>query len=179
MAAILLAGRFIDEEKSQQRLTEFFGETPKFLERKSEDAPAKVSFGAKAPVDVLFIDNKIRVVVRLKDIQVMNNTDQAYTITVEYKITAEKREGRDVVVLEQTEAEAFPSGYKKDSDVRLSTVQTMIRSYLLRRLEALPKRYEAENLKLGGEWDGKGELVPQFVSADKGWLTLVWNWKAD
>jgi len=177
MLAILLAGRFIDEERFSERITEFLGETPKFLELKTDDTPAKVSFGQGAPVDVRFIDDKIRVVVKLDDIQVMDNVGRSFTISVEYRIKMEQREGRDLVVLEQTEAEAFPTRYKPDSGTSLSAPQTIIRSYLLRRLEALPKRQEAEPLTLGGEWEGTGQLVPQFASSDKGWLTLVWSWK--
>jgi hypothetical protein len=90
----------------------------------------------------------------------------------------EEREGKKIVVLEQTEAEAFPAGYKNDGSTSLSATQTMIRAYLLRRLESLQKRYEAEPLALKGEWEGKGELIPQFASSEKGWLTLVWSWKA-
>ena len=175
--ASLLAGRFVDEEKFSERIEEFLGETPKFLERKSEESPAKVSFGPRAPVNVLFVDNKIRVVIQLNDIQVMNNASKSFTISIEYRIKMEKIEGRDVVVLEQVEAEAFPVGYKKDSETTLSAVQTMIRSYLLRRLETLSKRYESEPLELGGEWSEKGQLIPQFASAEQGWLTLVWSWQ--
>ena len=178
MLAILLAGRYVDEEKFSERITEFLGETPAFLERKAEETPAKVSFGQRAPVDVLFVDDKIRVVVRLNDIQVLDNAARSFTISVEYKIKREKKDGRDIVVLEQTEAEAFPAGYRPGGGTSLSATQTIIRSYLLRRLESLPKRQEAEPLSFGGEWDGKGKLVPQFASSEKGWLTLVWNWQA-
>ena len=177
MLAILLAGRFIDEEKFSERITEFLGETPAFLERKTDDSPAKVSFGQRAPVDVLFVDNKIRVVVRLNDIQVLDNAGRSFTISVEYLIKMEKHDGQNIVVLERTEAEAFPTGYKPDSGTSLSATQTIIRTYLLRRLEALPKRHEAEPLELGGEWTGTGQLIPQFASAEKGWLTLVWGWQ--
>ena len=178
MLAILLAGRYIDEEKFSERISEFLGETPKFLERKTGENPAKVSFGQRAPVDVLFIDDKIRVVVRLNDIQVMDNVGRSFTISVEYQVKMEKKDDRDIIVLEQTEAEAFPSGYKPGNGDSLSATQTIIRSYLLRRLESLPKRQEAEPLNLGGEWEGTGQLIPQFASSDKGWLTLVWSWKA-
>jgi len=178
MLAILLAGRSIDEEKFSQRISEFFDETPKFLERKTEETPAKVSFGQRAPVDVLFIDNKIRVVVRLDDIQVMDSVGRSFLISVEYQVRMEKKEGRDIVVLEQTEAEAFPVGYRPGGGTSLSATQTIIRSYLLRRLEALPKRQEAEPLRLGGEWEGAGALIPQFASSEGGWLTLVWSWEA-
>jgi hypothetical protein len=176
IASILLAGRFIDEEKTTAQLTKQFKKLPKFLERKTDDAPAKVSFGAKAPIDVLFVDNKIKVIVRLDDIQVLNNTDKAYTITVEYSVKVETKDGRDVVILEQTKAEAFPSSYKPDSKVRLSAVQTIIRSYLMKRLEALPKQIEGKPLELEGEWAGKGSLVPVFAAADNGWLTFAWDW---
>jgi hypothetical protein len=177
MLAILLAGRFIDEERFAERITEILGETPEFLERQTGETPAKVSFGHPAPADVLFVDNKIRVVVRLNDIQVMDNMGRSFTISVEYQIKMEKKEGRDIVVLEQTEAEAFPAGYRPGGGTTLSATQTIIRSYLLRRLEALPKRQEAEPLNLGGEWEGAGQLIPQFASTDKGWLTLVWSWE--
>ena len=178
MLAILLAGRFVDEEKFAQRIEDFLGETPKFLERQSEETPAKVSFGTRAPVAVLFMDNKIRVVVRLNDIQVMSSAGKSFVISVEYLVKTEKRDGRDIVILEQTEAEAFPAGFKQGSGATLSASQTVIRTYLLRRLESLQKRYEAEPLELGGEWSGKGQLVPQCVSAENGWLTLVWSWKS-
>jgi hypothetical protein len=177
MLAIALAGRLIDEEKFSQRMEEFFDETPEFLKRKTGETPAKVSFGPEAPVDVLFIDNKLRVVVRLNDIQVMDNVGRAFSISVEYQIKTEKRDGQDIVVLERTEAEAFPTGFRPDSGQTLSATQTIIRTYLLRRLEALEKRYEMEPLELKGEWEGKGRLIPQFVSTEKGWLTFVWNWE--
>ena len=178
MLAILLAGRSIDEDNFAQRITEFLGETPKFLERKTEETPAKVSFGQRAPVDVLFIDNKIRVVVRLDDIQVMDSVGRSFLISVEYQVKMEKQGGRDIVVLEQTEAEAFPVGYRPGGGTSLSATQTIIRSYLLRRLESLPKRQEAEPLSLGGAWEGAGQLIPQFASSEGGWLTLVWSWEA-
>jgi hypothetical protein len=172
MLAIALAGRSIDEERFSQRMGEFFDETPEFLKRKSGETPAKVSFGPRAPVDVLFIDNKIRVVVRINDIQVMDNVGRAFTISVEYQIKEENRK----IVLEQTEAEAFPAGFNPNSGTTLSATQTMIRSYLLRRLEALQKRYEMEPLEPGGEWTGKGQLTPKFASTEKGWLSFVWSW---
>jgi len=178
MLAIFLAGRFIDEEKFAQRLAEFFDETPAFLERKSEESPAKVSFGPRAPVDVLFIDNKIRVVVRLNDIRVLDNASRSFVISVEYQIKMENHGGQEILMLEQTEAEALPAGYKPDSGDSLSTTQTIIRSYLLRRLEALPKRYQPESIYPKGEWAGSGQLVPQFASTEKGWLTLVWSWES-
>ena len=177
MLTILLAGRFINEENFTERIGEFFDETPEFLQRKSDETPAKVSFDGRVPVEVLFVDNKIRVVVRLNDIQVMDNTGRSFTISVEYQIKTEKRNGRDVVVFERTEAEALPTGFKPDGEVSLSATQTVIRTYLMRRLEALPKNYEAEGFELGGEWTGKGQLVPQTVSTEKGWLTIVWNWQ--
>ena len=176
MLTIALAGRMIDEERFAQRVGEFFDEPPAFLERQSDETPAKVSFGTRAPVDVLFIDDKIRVVVRLNDIQVMDNAGRSFTITVEYQIKREERDGRSFIVLEQTEAEAFPTGYRPDGGVSLSATQTIIRSYLQRRLGVLPQRYEAEALGLGGEWAGTGQLIPQFASAQGGWLTLVWDW---
>ena len=177
MLQIALAGRLIDEEKFSQRVSEFFDETPEFLKRKTDETPAKVSFGPEAPVDVLFVDNKIRVVVRLKDIQVMDNVGRAFIVSVEYQIKTEKLDGQDVVILEQTEMEAFPAGFRPDSGQTLSTTQTIIRTYLLRRLEALQKRYEMSPLELGGEWAGSGRLIPQFASTEKGWLTFTWTWK--
>ena len=178
MLTILLAGRFVDEERFLERMTEFLDEPPEFLQRKSDVTPAKVSFDGRAPVDVLFADNKIRVVVRLVDIQVMNNAGRSFTISVEYQIKTEQRDGRDVIVLEQTGAEAFPAGFRQDSGASLSTAQTVIRSYLMRRLGELPKHYEAKALDLGGRWEGMGQLIPQFASTEKGWLTLVWSWRS-
>jgi len=178
MLNILLAGRFIDEERFSERMTGLFDETPEFLKRKSGETPAKVSFDGRVPADVLFVDDKIRVVVRLNDIQVLDNAGRSFIISVEYQIKKEQREGQTMIVLEQTEAEAFPAGFTPDSGVSLSATQTMIRSYLMRRLEVLPKRYEAEALNLGGQWEGKGQLVPQLASTSKGWLTLIWTWQS-
>jgi len=174
MLTILLAGRLIEEERFAERIAEFLDETPEFLQRRTDETPATVSFDGRVPVDVLFIDNRIRVVVRLNDIQVMDNAGRSFTITVEYQIKMED----GVVVLEQTEAEAFPTGFRPDAGVTLSATQTVIRSYLMRRLEALPKRHEAEALELGGQWAGKGQLIPLFASTEEGWLTLVWNWQS-
>ena len=173
MLTILLAGRFVDEERFSERIGEFFDETPEFLQRKTEESPAKVSFDGRVPVDVLFVDNKIRVVVRLTDIQAMDNTGRSFTITVEYQVKTEN----GAVVFEQTAAEAFPVGFRPESGATMSVPQTIIRSYLMRRLEALPKRQEAAALDLGGQWEGKGQLIPQFASTEKGWLTLVWSWQ--
>jgi hypothetical protein len=173
MLAIALAGRSIDEERFSKRMEEFFDETPEFLKRKSGETPAKVSFGPRAPVDVLFMDNKIRVVVRINDIQVMDNVGRAFTISVEYRIKAEGGK----VILEQTEAEAFPVGFTPGGGATLSAAQTIIRSYLLRRLDALQKCYELESWELGGEWSGKGRLVPKSVSTEGGWLTFVGRWE--
>ena len=173
MLAAALAGRSLDEEKFSQRMSEFLGETPEFLQRKPEETPAEISFVQRAPVDVLFMDNKIRVVVRLDGIQVMDNSSRSFTISVEYRIKMENGK----TFLEQTEAEAFPTGFKPDSGTTLSTTQTVIRSYLLRRLEALQKRYEMEPIKLGGEWEGKGQLVPKFASTEGGWLSFVGSWE--
>ena len=177
MLAIALAGRLVDEEKFSERMEEFFDEVPEFLKLKTGETPAKVSFGPEAPVEVSFIDNKLRVVVRLKDIQVMDNVGRAFTISVEYQVKTENRDGQNFIVLERTEAEAFPAGFLPDSGQTLSATQTIIRTYLLRRLEALEKRVEMEPLELGGEWEGKGRLIPQFASTDKGWLTFVWSWE--
>ena len=173
MLMILLAGRSVDEERFAERVAEFLDEVPEFLQRKTDETPARVSFDGTMPVDVMFVDDKIRVVVRLTDIQVMDNAGRSFTITVEYQIKMEN----GGVVLEQTTAEAFPTGFRPESGGSLSATQTVIRSYLMRRLEALPKRQEAKALELGGEWSGKGQLIPQFASTDKGWLTLVWNWQ--
>jgi hypothetical protein len=173
MLANALAGRSIDEEKFSQRMSEFFDETPEFLQRKPEENPAEISFVPRAPVDVLFMDNKIRVVVRLDGIQVMDNATRSFTISVAYRIVME--EGK--IILEQTEAEAFPTGFKPDSGTTLSTTQTVIRSYLLRRLEALEKRYEMEPIELGGEWKDKGQLLPKFLSTEGGWLSFVGSWE--
>jgi hypothetical protein len=177
MLTIALAGRSVDEEKFAEQLKEFFDEVPEFLKRETSESPAQVSFDGRRPVEVTFLDNKIRVVVRLTDIQVSDNVGRSFTITIEYQVKMEKRDGRDVIVLERTEAEAFPTGFRPDSGETLSTVQTVIRSYLMRRLEELPKRREAEPLELGGQWADKGQLMPQFASTEKGWITLVWNWK--
>ena len=178
MLATVLAGRFIDEEKFSQRLEEFFDEVPEFLRRKADDAPAKVSFDGTAPVEVMFVDNKIRVVVRLTDIQAVDNVGRSFSITVEYRLKMEKRNDQNVVVLEQVEAEAFPSGYNPNSGESLSTTQMMIRSYLMRRLEALPKRLEMDPIAVGGTWSDTGHLTPEFASTEKGWLTIVWSWKS-
>jgi len=174
MLTILLAGRLIEEERFAERIAEFLDETPEFLQRRADETPATVSFDGRVPVDVLFIDNRIRVVVRLNDIQVMDNAGRSFTITVEYQVKMEE----GLVVLEQTAAEAFPTGFRPDAGVTLSATQTIIRSYLMRRLEALPQRHVAEALELGGQWAGKGQLVPQFASTEKGWLTLVWSWQS-
>ncbi|MDR3234975.1 MAG: hypothetical protein LBT46_15160 [Planctomycetaceae bacterium] len=175
LASTFLAGNFIDEEKSAKRIAQYFKNKPKFLERQSDVSPAKVSFGQKAPVDVSFADNKIKVVVRLEDIEVLNSNDKSYVITVEYNVSSSKKDGRDVVVLEQSVAEAYPSSYKQGG--RLSAVQTIIRSYLMKRLENLPKHFEAQPLNVEGEWKDKGQLIPLLVSAENGWLTLSWNWQ--
>jgi len=174
MLTILLAGRLIEEERFAERIAEFLDEIPEFLQRRTDETPATVSFDGRVPVDVLFVDNRIRVVVRLNDIQVMDNAGRSFTITVEYQIKMEN----GLVVLEQTEAEAFPTGFRPDAGVTLSATQTVIRSYLMRRLEELPKRHEAEALELGGQWAGKGQLIPLFASTEEGWLTLVWNWQS-
>ena len=150
MLAIALSGRMIDEERLTKRIEEFMDETPEFLQRKSEETPAKVSFGRRAPVDVLFMDNKVRVVIRLNDIQVMDSVARSFTISVEYQIKMESLDGQGFVILEQTEAEALPTGFNPESGATLSATQTIIRSYLMRRLEALPKRQEAKVLDLGG-----------------------------
>jgi hypothetical protein len=44
-------------------------------------------------------------------------------------------------------------------------------------LEALQKRYEMEPIKLGGEWEGKGQLIPTFASTEGGWLSFVGSWE--
>ena len=173
MLTILLAGRSVDEERFAERIAEFLEEKPAFLERHSDETPAKVSFDGRVPVDVLFVDDKIRVVVRLTDIHVMDNAGRSFMISVEYQVKMEN----GTVILEQTEAEAFPAGFRPGEDT-LSAAQTIIRTYLLRRLDTLPKRQEAQALDLGGQWKGKGQLIPQFASAENGWLTLVWSWRA-
>ncbi|MDR1964022.1 MAG: hypothetical protein LBQ50_09615 [Planctomycetaceae bacterium] len=184
-AALALSGRFLDEDEFVKDLQERFPKLPKFLERKQEESPAQVSFVAKAPIDVLFVDNKIKVVIRLDDIKVLNNSDKSYTMTILYGVKVEKKKDkdgveRDVVVLEQTETpQAFPSNYQPESGTKLSAIQTMIRSYLIRRLEALPKRVEMEPLKPEGEWKDTGVLVPVFASADNGWLTFAFDWTTE
>ncbi|MDR3199037.1 MAG: hypothetical protein LBU34_14315 [Planctomycetaceae bacterium] len=181
-AALALSGRFLDEDEFVKDLQKQFPKLPKFLERKQDESPAQVSFVAKAPIDVLFVDNKIKVVIRLDDIKVLNNSDKSYTITVLYNVRVEKKKDqngveREVVVLEQAETpQAFPSNYQPESGTKLSAIQTMIRSYLIRRLEALPKRVETESLELEGEWKGTGVLVPVFASSENGWLTFACDW---
>ncbi|MDR2755125.1 MAG: hypothetical protein LBC20_05410 [Planctomycetaceae bacterium] len=181
-AALALSGRFLDEDEFVKDLQEQFPKLPKFLERKQEESPAQVSFVAKAPIDVLFVDNKIKVVIRLDDIKVLNNSDKSYTITILYDVRVEKKKDQngveqEIVVLEQAEApQAFPSNYQPQSGTRLSAIQTMIRSYLIRRLESLPKRIETKPLELEGEWKGKGVLVPVFASSNNGWLTFACDW---
>ena len=175
---IALAGRFIDEDRFAQRIGEFFDETPEFLQRRADETPAQVSFMARRPIDVLFVDDKIRVVVRLDNIQVMDNASRSFVITVEYQIRMEERNGQPVVVFEQTEAQAYPIGFVPGGGATLSTAQTIIRTYLMRRLGELPERHEAVPLALGGEWAGPGRLIPQFASAENGWLTLVWDWRS-
>ncbi|MDR0338367.1 MAG: hypothetical protein LBI18_14930 [Planctomycetaceae bacterium] len=181
-AALALSGRFLDEDEFVKDLQEQFPKLPKFLERKQDESPAQVSFVAKAPIDVLFVDNKIKVVIRLDDIKVLNNSDKSYTITILYNVSVGKKKDqhgveRDIVILDQAETpQAFPSNYQPESGVKLSAIQTMIRSYLLRRLEALPQRVETEPLEVGGEWQGTGVLVPVFASSDHGWLTFACDW---
>lgn len=181
-AALALSGRFLDEDEFVKDLQKQFPKLPKFLERKQEESPAQVSFVAKAPIDVLFVDNKIKVVIRLDDIKVLNNADKSYTMTILYHVRVEKKKDqngveRDVVILEQAETpQAFPSNYQPESGTKLSAIQTIIRSYLIRRLEALPKRIETEPLELGGEWREAGVLVPVFASSNDGWLTFACDW---
>ncbi|MDR2440718.1 MAG: hypothetical protein LBE12_15255 [Planctomycetaceae bacterium] len=181
-AALALSGRFLDEDEFVKDLQKQFPKLPQFLERKQDESPAQVSFVAKAPIDVLFIDNKIKVVIRLDDIKVLNNSDKSYTITILYDVRIEKKKDqngieREVVILEQAETpQAFPSNYQPQSGTKLSAIQTMIRSYLLRRLESLPKRVETEPLELEGEWKGTGVLVPVFALSNDGWLTFACDW---
>jgi hypothetical protein len=181
-AALALSGRFLDEDKFVNDLREQFPKLPKFLERKQDESPAQVSFVAKAPIDVLFVDNKIKVVIRLDDIKVLNNTDKSYTMTILYNVRVETKKDqngveRGIVVLEQAETpQAFPGNYQPESGAKLSAIQTMIRSYLIRRLEALPKRVETEPLELDGEWKDSGVLVPVFASSNDGWLTFACDW---
>ncbi|MDR1140648.1 MAG: hypothetical protein LBL62_03080 [Planctomycetaceae bacterium] len=181
-AALALSGRFLDEDEFVKDLQKQFPKLPKFLERKQDESPAQVSFVAKAPIDVLFVDNKIKVVIRLDDIKVLNNSDKSYTMTILYNVSVGKKKDqngveRDIAILEQAESpQAFPSNYQQDSGAKLSAIQTMIRSYLIRRLEALPKRVETEPLELDGEWKGTGILVPVFISSNNGWLTFACDW---
>jgi hypothetical protein len=103
-------------------------------------------------------------------------------MTILYTVSVGKKKDqngveRDIVVLEQAETpQAFPSNYQQESGAKLSAIQTMIRSYLIRRLEALPKRVETEPLELEGEWKGTGVLVPVFASSHDGWLTFACEW---
>ncbi|MDR1271290.1 MAG: hypothetical protein LBK82_17425 [Planctomycetaceae bacterium] len=181
-AALALSGRFLDEDEFVKDLQKQFPKLPKFLERKQDESPAQVSFVAKAPIDILFVDNKIKVVIRLDDIKVLNNSDKSYTMTILYNVSVGKKKDqngveRDIAILEQAETpQAFPSNYQQDSGAKLSAIQTMIRSYLIRRLEALPKRVETEPLELDGEWKGTGILVPVFISSNNGWLTFACDW---
>ncbi|MDR2115838.1 MAG: hypothetical protein LBP87_05595 [Planctomycetaceae bacterium] len=181
-AALALSGRFLDEDEFVKDLRKQFPKLPNFLERKQEESPAQVSFVAKAPIDVLFVDNKIKVVIRLDDIKVLNNSDKSYTITILYNIRVEKKKDengveRDVVILEQAETpQAFPSNYQPESGTKLSAIQTMIRSYLIRRLESLPKRVETKALEFEGEWKDSGVLVPIFAASNDGWLTFACDW---
>ncbi|MDR0704873.1 MAG: hypothetical protein LBF88_07785 [Planctomycetaceae bacterium] len=181
-AALALSGRFLDEDEFVKDLQKQFPKLPKFLERKQEESPAQVSFVAKAPIDILFVDNKIKAVIRLDDIKVLNNADKSYTITILYHVRVETKKDqngaeRTIVVLEQAETpQAFPSNYQPESGAKLSAIQTIIRSYLIRRLEALPKRVETEPLELDGEWKDSGVLVPIFASSNDGWLTFACDW---
>lgn len=181
-AAIALSGRAFDEEKVIGDLEKQFKELPKALQRQEGQKPIHVTFAQKGPIAVSFVDDRIKAVFRI-DSFIQEGTNYPgldVTLLYDVKTVAEKGEdGKDrvLVVLEQASApQAFPRGFDPGSGQRISARHQAIRTIVLRRLEALPKRVEGAPRQLKGEWEGAGSLVPAFAASQDGWLTFAWDW---
>lgn len=175
-----LSAKFFDEEKVVENLKKRFENFPvDVLSRGSDQKPIQVTFAEKMPVFVTFIENKIKVVFRI-DKFVQEGTEYPgldITVLLNVKMETSKGEnGEDVTViaLEQAEAPAvYPRGFVAGRD-KVSARHQAIRTIVTKRLDSsLEKRYALEPIELKQEWEG-GRLVPSFVSAENGWLTLAW-----
>ncbi|MDR2170781.1 MAG: hypothetical protein LBP59_11615 [Planctomycetaceae bacterium] len=174
VAAFALAGKNYDE--SESNLTDQLGDLEslrQFLERKEGQDPIAIRFASKAPFVITFEEDVVKVVVRTNGFSQNGSRYPGLDITLAYKVKVEDVGGGNyAVVLEQAEKpDAMPRG-KTTVSAREQTIRTVV----IRRLEAAPKRVVLKpfGLKWKG-WQG-GELKPVFAKSTNGWLTIGFNW---
>lgn len=180
-ATIVLAGKAFDEEQVIADLEKQFNELPPGLQRPEDQQPIQLTFAARDPISVSFVDGRIKAIFRVDTFVQEENRYPGLDITLVYdvKTAVEEVDGEKKVriILEQAEApEAFPRNFVSGSGQRISARHQAIRTIVLRRLETLAKTVEGKPQQLKGEWEGEGLLVPVFAEAKDGWLTFAWNW---
>ncbi len=199
VASIALAGKYIDEDVVVKKLQEQFAalaeNKPAALNRPEGEDPLRVTFGPEGPVRVSFADDKITVLIQIHEFFLPRRDDdvadteggpalqarRGLSISLTYEIKMEDvpcEDGvtRKVVVLERV-GEPKLSPRPGDGD-RFSAQSNATRTVVNRRLQSMEKRIVGQPRELGGEWAGKGVLIPTYASAQDGWLTFGWDWEA-
>lgn len=172
-----LAGRSFRQKDVVDNLTEWFGETPEALKRDETKGPWEALLSARAPLTVVFKDDKIRITLTVNKFfeyaedgtTVANSYERAEELDVTVVYAVKRSDGKITLEMEG-EPTSFPRGQDRAAAaIKAATV------VIDRRLKEIPAKIEFDPIELKGEWQGHTLTVNHMEIDENGWLSVGWR----
>jgi hypothetical protein len=166
-----------DNEPAHEELTV---DEPVSAEKKQAFRPWRFTFNTEAPASVSFIDQKLKLRMRLAELLSSNEENaepiKNWDFIVTYRIF---QDGNEVVLEREGDIEVFPTGFDPQWDERLTNEQVGIRNNIARNLnrraaegQGFPKEIPLPAVKLPRQGDDELTLKMTQLDCDNGWLTI-------
>jgi hypothetical protein len=165
-ANLALAGKQVDSTEVRTFLAQNMGSLPESFDTTEEKA-FSITFAPRDPISVRFADDRMHLVIRGQ--QFTSGNDQynfPVDIEADYRIGS-KEDGR--IVLERTDRLVIQRPDRKPLGGRYSVFRTVLR----RRFEKLLEpQLVLEPFDLPEGWAKLGQLAPEHLEMQQGWMTL-------
>jgi hypothetical protein len=150
------------------------------VEKKLAFRPWRFTFNTDAPASVSFVDQKLKLRMRLAELLSSNEENaepiKNWDFIVTYRIF---QDGNEVVLERDGDIEVFPTGFDPRWDERLTSEQVGIRNNIARNLnrraaegQGFPKEIPLPAVKLPRQGDNELTLQMTQLDCDNGWLTI-------
>ncbi len=180
-AETTLAGRRIVIDEFLHDMKEKYPKIMEKFQRDEEDNPlTAITFAEKSPVTFLFKEGVANLIIHIDKFEQEEQEHPGLDITLKYRMKTETVEENGTtttkIVFEKVEKPVvFPPGFDPTSGARIAGRNLAIRNLVIRRLDRqLKDSFELTPTELGEQWEGKGRLLPQTGSVEKGWFALSW-----
>ncbi len=188
--------RTVAEEEFRQEMTDILGREPRRLKRTDDSPPWTISFAAEAPISVRLgngPEGNGNLIVLMHGTSFKSGKSRAQDIPMNVAVSyTAAKDDQGPKWLRQGELQVYPpdlvAKFDKDgdgwlnrdedqalskSDTQLPAAQASLRGQLEEDFAKLfDKELRPEPQTLSGRWKSLGQLKPDYLAVDQGWLTI-------